>query len=181
MQIPTMATPRLTLRPFTGQDAGPLHRILGEEGVLRYYPSTRPPSPEAVTRFITAQLRHWEKHRLGWWAVEPRADPQLIGWNGLQYLPETKEVEVGFLLGKAWWGQGLATEGGREGLRYGFEQLGLDRIVGLVHPENAASRRVLEKLGLSFANEAEYFGITVRRYVIDATSFRRKHNDTTQA
>jgi RimJ/RimL family protein N-acetyltransferase len=65
----------------------------------------------------------------------------------------------------------LATEGAREGLRYGFETLGLETIVGIVHPENIASQRVLVKLGLTFTNEAEYFGIRVYRYLIDSSSY----------
>lgn len=96
----------------------------------------------------------------------------MIGWNGLQYLPETDEVEIGFLLSKAYWGQGLAVEGAEVVLQYGFERLGLEEIVALVHPENEASQRVIEKLRMSFVEEAEYFGMKVYRYVKDALSYR---------
>jgi ribosomal-protein-alanine N-acetyltransferase len=172
VMIPTMTTARLVLRPFTEEDAEPLHRILGQEGVLRYFPNPEPPPRERVVRFVLAQLRHWEEHGFGWWAVEPRSGEGLIGWNGLQYLPKTHEVEIGFLLSRAYWGQGLAVEGGEVGLRYGFERLGLETIVALVHPENKASQRVIEKLGLSFVEQAEYFGMDVYRYVRDALSYR---------
>ena len=91
----------------------------------------------------------------------------------MQYLPETEEVEIGFLLSKSCWGKGLATEGARAGLRFGFGSLGLESIVGIVHPENAASQRVLEKLGMAYVNEAEYFGMRVYRYVIDAAAFEK--------
>ena len=57
-----------------------------------------------------------------------RSKGKLIGWNGLQFLPETEEVEVGYLLGKAFWRQGLATEGAKASVRYGFEELGLQTI-----------------------------------------------------
>jgi ribosomal-protein-alanine N-acetyltransferase len=165
MNSPTVQTARLTLRPFAAADAVPLHRILSEEGVLRYFPGPQPPDLARVERLIERQLRHWEEHDHGWWAVESRASGQLIGWNGLQYLPDTDEVEIGYLLAKNQWGQGLAVEGGLVGLRYGFAELGLERIIAVVHVENSASMRVAEKLGLVYDVQTEYFGIPVNRYV----------------
>ena len=172
--IPTFTTARLTLRPFTEDDVEPLRRVMGDREVLRYFPSSDPPSRERIERLIQFQLRHWEEHGYGWWAVmlqreaqlgEPLVELPLIGWAGLQYLPETDETEVGYLLGKPYWGRGLATEAARESVRFGFEDLGIETIVGVVHPENIASQRVLEKAGLSFVEEANYFGMDVRRYV----------------
>ena len=169
-EIPTITTPRLDLRPFTAEDVEPLHHILQEEGILRYFPNPTSPPRERVERIIAHQLDHWAEHGLGWWAVEPRDQGELIGWNGLQFLPETDEVEVGYLLSKAYWGQVLATEGARAGLQYGFEVLGLDQIVGLVHPENRASQRVLEKLGMSFVDRSHYFGLELLRYRLDRST-----------
>jgi len=93
-------------------------------------------------------------------------NPALIGWAGLQYLPETDEIEVGYLLDKGHWGRGLATEAARESVRFGFEDLGIETIVGVVHPENVASQRVLEKVGLSFVERSNYFGMNVYRYLM---------------
>ena len=73
MNIPTLTTPRLTLRPFTEADAEPLHRILNEDGILRYFPRPEPPDLARVQRLIAGQLQHWEEHGLGWWAVELRS------------------------------------------------------------------------------------------------------------
>lgn len=168
MTIPTLTTSRLTLRPFTEADAEPLHRILNEDGILRYFPRPDPPDMGRAQRLIAGQLQHWDEHGLGWWAVELRATGELIGWNGLQYLPETDEVEVAYLLNKAHWGNGLATEGASASLRYGLDSLGLGSIVGIVHPDNIASRKVLEKIGMTHVNEAEYFGMHVCRYVAAA-------------
>jgi RimJ/RimL family protein N-acetyltransferase len=106
-----------------------------------------------------------------WWAVELKTTGALAGWNGLQYLPDTRETEIGYLLDRFLWGQGLATEGARVGLRYGFDELRLPEIIALAHPENLASRRVMEKLGMRFAGPAEYFGMQMARYTLDAGSF----------
>lgn len=163
-KIPTITTARLTLRGFTVQDVEPLFNILGQKDILRYFPGTDGPTREGTQRLIAHQLAHWEEQGLGWWAVEPSADNVLIGWCGLQFLPETQEVEVGYLLSKAYWGRGLATEGATASLQYGFETLGLQRIIALVHPENIASQRVIEKLGMQFVDQARYFGMTCCRY-----------------
>ena len=112
-------------------------------------------------------LKHWEEYGYGLWAVDSGADGQLIGRCGLQYLPETDEVEVDFILGPKYWGQGLATEAALASLQYGFENLNLDIIVGIVHIENAASQRVLEKIGMRIAEAKSYFGMACYRYAIE--------------
>jgi ribosomal-protein-alanine N-acetyltransferase len=135
--------------------------------VMQYFPGAKIPSPEQVARLVQRQIEHWEEHQLGWWAVTLPETGELIGWNGLQYLPETKEVEVGYLLGKQFWGKGYATEGARVGLDYGFKTLKLERIVGIVHPENVASQRVLEKLGMTLTGPAHYFGMDCYHYSVE--------------
>jgi RimJ/RimL family protein N-acetyltransferase len=171
MSIPTITTARLSLRPFRDEDAEPLHRILSEEGMLRYFPNPDPPDLERVRRFVARQSAHWEEHVYGWWAVEPPGGPELIGWNGLTYLPETGETEVAYLLARPYWGHGLTTEAARASLRFGFEVHGLDPIIALVHPENARSIRVIEKLGMAFTRRAEYFGMELLRYILDRAAF----------
>jgi ribosomal-protein-alanine N-acetyltransferase len=173
MEIPTITTARLRLRPFCEEDVDALHNILSEKDIMRYFPRPTSPSRERVHKLIAKQLRHWETYNLGWWAVETRPGGELIGWNGLQYLPETDEVEIGYLLRHAYWGQGLTPEGGRAGLAYGFETLGLDTIIAVMHPENIASQRVAEKLGMTFTGEAVYFEMPVYRYVIEDQDFQR--------
>ena len=174
MDIPTIKTDRLVLRPFTEHDAEELHRILAQEGVLRYFPTTDPPPLDRVQKLIAAQLERWEEHGFGWWAVETHSHNRFIGWNGLQYLPETEEVEIGYLLDQPFWGQGLATEGARIGLSFGFDTIKLEEIIALVHPENAASQRVIVKLGMFFVAEAHYFGINVNKYRLEHGSFVSK-------
>jgi len=166
MSIPRIKTARLTLRPFTIQDAEPLHQILGIPRVLEYFPSSDPPDLERVQKLVQKQIDHWSDHGYGWWAVEPNGEGELIGWSGLQYLPETDEIEIGFLLSKPYWGKGLATESALAGLDYGFNSLGIEEIIGIVHPENVASQKVLEKIGLIYQEQAEYFGMDCYKYLL---------------
>ena len=165
MSTPSIETTRLNLRPFSHEDAKPLLEILVTPGVLQYYPSSDPPDLERVQRLVERQIDHWHEHGYGWWAVEPLQDSRLIGWSGLQYLPETDEIEIGYLLSKHYWGRGLATESSSVGLDFGFNQLGIQEIIGIVHPDNIASQRVLEKIGLKFQEKAEYFGMACFKYL----------------
>ena len=168
--IPTLTTSRLTLRPFSLADDISLHQIMNEPGIMQYFPRTDPPDMQRVQKIIQNQFNQWEEYHLGWWAVAPYGQKELIGWNGLQYLPETGEVEVGYLLSKKFWGQGYATEGAQASIEYGFQHFKFDEIIGLTHPENTASQNVLKKCGMSFTHQAEYFGIQVYRFRIQAPS-----------
>jgi len=171
MNIPTIKTQRFNLRPFTPQDIDPLHRILSEKDILRFYPNPAPPERERVARLIQRQMEHWAVHQLGWWALQPLSQPELIGWCGLQFLPETGETEVGYLLSRAFWGQGLATEAALTSLKYGFTDLKLDQIIALVHPQNKTSIRVIEKLNMRFVDLNQYFDMDVFRYRLNQTEF----------
>ena len=85
--------------------------------------------------------------------MEEKISGAFIGRIGLLYHEDWPEgehkTEVGWLLDRAYWGQGLATEGARASLNYGFERQGLERIISIALPENSASRRVMEKCGLT--------------------------------
>jgi ribosomal-protein-alanine N-acetyltransferase len=165
MDIPTLTTARLSLRPCRARDGDGLHRILHEEGVLRYFPRPEPPPREWVDRFIADQLRRWERDGFGLWAAELRAAPGFIGWAGLQNLPPCKNAgrssgnqrSRGRLpVGQGPLGQGLATEAAQASLEYGFQTLKLPQIVTIVHRENLASQRVVQKLGMRRDREAVY-------------------------
>ena len=166
MKIPVIQTPRLTLRSFALADLDPLYAIVSDPDVVRYFPRADPWPLDVVQRTLNDHWRHWEEHGYGWWAVERRQNGELLGWCGLCFLDETAETEVKYLLKRSHWGRGLATEGARRSIQYAFTELDLDMIVGLVHPENIASQRVLEKSGLIFGNRATYFGLELLRYTI---------------
>jgi len=149
--VSVVETERLVLRPWSPADADSLVAVFAESEVWRF-PFGRGLSRAESEQFLERQLAHWEKHGFGSWAAELKAEGSLIGYIGLSipsWLPQIlPAVEVGWRLHPAYWGRGLATEGGRASLRHGFETLGLDRIVSIFTPDNVASGRVMEKLGL---------------------------------
>ena len=159
-----LTTPRLTLRPFRADDAPALFTILQEPNIMQYFPTPTTPDIARVERLIARQIAGWETYRRTFWAMEWRASGELIGWCGLQYLDETEETEVGYLLARPFWDQGIATEAARRAVSYGFDDLALDAIIGITHPANTASQNVLRKAGLTFTGPAQYFGMDCFRF-----------------
>ena len=162
-------TTRLTLRHLIPSDVEVLHRIYQSEGALQYFPNPNPPPIEKIERFIAGQQTHWQQHGYGNWGILPDGEDEIIGWAGLQYVPELNETEVGYLLDRPWWRQGYATEAAQASLRFGFEHFNLDHIIALVHPDNLASIRVIEKCEMDFVETLQLWGMELRRYRIDRT------------
>jgi len=132
IEIPSILTPNLTLRPLQVSDDETLHRIYQTDGVLRYFPNPNPPPLEKIQRFLAGQQAHWEQYGYGNWGIIPNGEREIIGWAGLQFLPELNETEVGFLLDRPYWGKGFATQAALASLRFGFEHVGLTQIIALV-------------------------------------------------
>jgi len=171
MNIPTLETAHTKLRPFSLDDVDALFKITNQKDIFRYFPNPASWSQEKVQNFIAGQLAHWEQHGFGWWGVEPIDRPELIGWNGLQYLPDTNEVEVGYLISESFRGLGWTTEGVLASLKFGFEMVGIESIIAIVHPDNIASQRVALKSGLLLVDRNNYFGMDCYRYRIDARKY----------
>ncbi len=171
---PTLTTSRLSLRPLQVEDAPNLFRIYQMEGVLRYFPNPVPPPLERVEGFIKGQAEHWAKYGYGNWGVLPRGAKEIIGWAGLQYLPELDETEVGFLLSANEWGKGYATEVALRAINFGFEGFDLDHIIALVHPENLASRRVIQKCGMTYQETIQLWGVDLMRHRLDRPESQKR-------
>ncbi|HLO14434.1 MAG TPA: GNAT family N-acetyltransferase [Anaerolineales bacterium] len=126
---------------------------------MRYFPNPNPPPLEKVERFILDQNAHWEKYGYGNWGIMTGDEYEIIGWTGLQFLPELEETEVGYLLDRSFWGRGYATEVARASLQFGFDHFAFPQLIALVHPENLASRRVLEKCSMTYVETIHLWGI----------------------
>ncbi len=169
--IPTLQTVQVTLRPWNLEDAPRLLEIMQEAEIFKYFPPSTPPTLEKAERYISHQLSHWQKYGYGHWAVTTPAEGQVVGWDGLEFLPETQETEVAYLLSRSARGKGIATEAAQAAVDFGFRSAGLASIIGLVHPENGPSLRVLEKSGLRYIDNKVYFGMEMRRYRIEKGEF----------
>ena len=176
MTIPTLATARLLLRPFADADAPAYAAIRLHEKVADWLP--RPPPGETPLMTAERTVRHfqdtWRDHGVGPWAVCERESGRLLGHCGLRWLEDFKAVEALWTIDPACWGRGYAGEAAAESLRFGFEEATLERIFAITMPTNAASRRVMERLGMGFRRETEWNGFAIVYYDIDRAQWREK-------
>jgi ribosomal-protein-alanine N-acetyltransferase len=172
LHIPSIETDRLTLRPFVPEDVGRLAALLGDPIIMRYMPAREPLSRKDAEASLRRINMLWYANGCGRWAVVCNSDSCMIGWCGLEYLVEVDETEVLYLLDSAYWGKGFATEAAYASLRWGFEELYLDHIIGVAFPENVASRRVLEKTGCTYEGTRRISGCDMVQYTVSAGAFR---------
>jgi RimJ/RimL family protein N-acetyltransferase len=146
----TLETERLVLRPFGLDDLDALVTLHAEPSFW-HYPLGRGQTRAETEAFLDRTIARYSVAGLGLQAVIAADTGILLGWAGLSeptWLPEIlPAVEVGWRLGAAWWGRGLATEAGAASVRFGFETLDLDRVVSIFEPANTRSGRVMAKLG----------------------------------
>ena len=142
-------------------------------GIKLSFGDGKPQSRAQTQMRLNDIVDHWEQHGFGLCAGVDRATRAFIGFCGLQYLDNTSEIEVGYRLAKRFWEMGLATEAAGATLRYGFDELGLDRIVAVVHPENVASQWVIQKIGLRYVKDARFYNSDVEYYAITRQEFER--------
>ena len=116
-------------------------------------------------------FRDYQRHGYGRWAAVLKENGRVIGFAGLKHLDDVGESDLGYRLFKEYWGRGLATEGFQAVLRYGFEQVGLERAIGIAHVENRASIRVLEKVGFTLQDFRTYQGFPVAWYAIQKATW----------
>jgi ribosomal-protein-alanine N-acetyltransferase len=164
-------TGRLLLRCFTEEDFEAYARIMGDRNVGRWFPKGDGYTREESEKSLGTILNHWDKHGFGIWAIVDKTSGALLGRCGLNFIAETSEVEVDFVVTPDSWGRGYATEAGKAALAYGFEKLNLDRIIALAKPDNTASRRVIEKIGMRYIKNAEYWGITCAYYAVSRSQY----------
>ena len=164
MAIACLETARLRLRPRIMADLEANLAMDLNPAVHRYIFVHGPPDPAAQRADLTRKIQTGWPARGGVWAVEWRDTLGFLGWCGLFPLEGTGPIEIGYRYIPQAWGQGVATEAARAVLDHGLRTLSFDPIVAVAHPENRASRRVLEKIGLLAANHAFHYGAELAFY-----------------
>jgi RimJ/RimL family protein N-acetyltransferase len=164
MEIPSLTTDRLLLRPFRHEDFDAYAAMNADPQVMQYIDEVQ--DRPAAFRSLAANIGHWHLRGYGPWAVEERATGRFIGRAGLLRWEPWSEVEVGYALIPSAWGKGYATEVAACSLRYAHEVVKARGVVSRILAGNAASIRVAERLGARYAGEAQSpKGPPVRVYV----------------
>ena len=162
-----LETDRLLLREYVEEDAEAFFKLNTDPEVLRFVPDKALQSVEQAQQIlIDHPIADYRKHGFGRGACILKSTGEQIGFAGLKYLEELGEVDVAYRLLPGHWSQGFATEVALASVCYGFADLDLKRIIGLVMPENIASARVLEKTGLRYVETVTFWGHQFSKYVI---------------
>ncbi|MFN5416807.1 MAG: GNAT family N-acetyltransferase [Flavobacteriia bacterium] len=153
----TLQTQRLYLREFTIEDATHFYDLNLDPEVIKHTGDEAFKSI-AEAKIFLENYDHYQKYRFGRWAVIDKSNEEFLGWCGLKYSPEKDEVDLGFRFFQKYWNKGFASEAAQACLNYGFNELNLLQIVGRAMKENAASIRVLEKVGMKFLADFDFDG-----------------------
>lgn len=152
-----LETQRLTLRHLILDDLDELFTLYSDPEIRKYFPEG------VLNREETQEELEWHMHghpkypELGLWATIHKETGKFIGRCGLLpwKIDDKLEIEIAYLIDKAFWHQGLATEAAQGILQYGFENLNLSRLICLIDPDNIASQKVAEKIGMTLEKKVD--------------------------
>lgn len=168
-------TERLLFRRLVRDDLTALHTLYRDPEIRRFFPEgtlSLDDTRAELEWFLGGHPRHPE---LGLWAAIHKPDGAFIGRCGL--LPWTiegrLEIEIAYLLDRAYWGRGLGAEAARGLVRYGFEHLGLQRLIALIDADNVASVRTAESAGLQFERDLIHDDAPCRVYAVSVRNVER--------
>ncbi|MFC4723492.1 GNAT family N-acetyltransferase [Geojedonia litorea] len=149
-------TDRLVLREITFADKDELFELHTDPDVQKHTGEPVVESLEEIEQSITGRLHDYKTYGFGRLAVIEKGTNAFIGWAGLAYLPEFDKIDIGYRLKKKYWGKGYATEASIAIINYAFNVLQLEQIIAIAMPENKASIKVMEKIGMTYDKHAPY-------------------------
>jgi RimJ/RimL family protein N-acetyltransferase len=164
-------TNRLILREFQHTDLKELAPILADPKVMRFS-QTGVNSVEQVQEKIQGFITCYKEFGFGKWAVVLKENNQLLGYCGIaiEQIDDKDEKELGYRIDSRYWGQGLATEAASATIGYGFEQLNLPYVLGIVERVNLASVKVLEKVGMRYEKITIFHRVEMDVYRVNAAA-----------
>lgn len=158
-----LETPRLILRAFTLDDVDAMYQLMTVPQVIRYVGNKPAQSKQDTLDYLQQYpLRDYQMYGYGRFACVWKETGQVIGFSGIKYLDEIQQTELGYRFLPEFWRKGLATEAGLAVIEFA-KNLGLNRLVAVIHPENEGSKQVALRLGfalegttaLSFIDESD--------------------------
>ncbi|MBT8230465.1 MAG: GNAT family N-acetyltransferase [Bacteroidia bacterium] len=168
-----LETKRLIMRPFQIEDAPSLFKLNSDPDVMKYTGDIYFKSIEE-TREKISEYDQYKKYKMGRFSTIRKKDGAYLGWCGLK-LGEDNLVDLGYRFMKEYWGLGYATESSQASLKYGFMDLQIDEIVARAMPENTASIKVMEKLGMHHRGQYYDEGILVELYFLSRDEYVSKY------
>ena len=171
MPLIRIETARLALRPFRMRDLGALHALFIDPGVRRYLLDDQIVSRDWVANEIRTSEEQFARRGFGLWSIFLQGDDAPAGFCGYRYYHQPPELQLIYGLAPAYWHRGLASEAARAMIRCGFEEHGFHTVVAAADPPNAASIRVMEKVGMTFEKRVVVDGLDTVYYRLARADF----------
>lgn len=165
-------TPRLLLRYFTIEDAPLIYELNSDPDIVKYVHEPVLQNVEQAIKILTQNILPQYILNVGRWAVHQKDDKKFIGWCGIKYIPKSGIYDLGYRFLKTAWNKGYATEAARHTILYGINTLKISVITAMVHIENIASIKVLEKTGMRFIKEDVVDNAPVKVYIISVADIQ---------
>ena len=159
-----LETARLKLRLFTPDDVRVMYNLSTDPEVMKYADTPVRNIEEAKKRLEQGPLADYKNYGYGRFAVELKETGEVIGFCGIKYLPEIDLAEVGYRYLKKHWGRGIGTEAAEVCVSFARDDLKIEKLIALIMPENVASIRVAEKLGMTKGPLIHIYGLDALQY-----------------
>ena len=170
--VKTLTTTRLVLRPLTDGDFPAIAAMDADPDVMRYLAINSPVLTYEQALQNAPKILDWPcPEGGGVWTIISKNTRAFLGWVELVYLEDLSDIDFGYRLPQASWGQGIATEAGRRLADHAVRDLLMGHLAAFVHPKNLASIRVTEKIGLSRSGVLEGSDVTFNRYVLSRDDY----------
>ncbi len=167
----SLSTERLEIRAWRPGDRPALERMVADGDMMRHLTHGRAWSIDEVDEFLQRQAAQLTAHGVCMGPLVLRGSTDVVGVAGIQPLDLPGEYELGWWVWKAYWGLGYASEAGRALRAFAAEQMGLSRVFAVIDPDNAASIRVAEKIGMRFDRRTTARETAARREDIDVVLY----------
>lgn len=165
-----LETKRLVIREMRRSDVETLHVLFSDPLFMRFWPVF---DRSRTEQWVEESLLNYARYGFGLWALTLQGSDEAIGDCGLDIIKghegmegteDTEQIQIGWHVRRDLWGQGLATEAALACRDYGFDRLGLPALFAQIQPENTASRRVAEKIGMTLLRQIQRRGRTICLY-----------------
>ncbi len=176
----TLATPRLSLVPFSDEHIEGLHALNADPEVMRYI-SGRPETREQTVAMVERVKQRWVEFGYAWWSFIARDSGQIVGAGALQNLRRDASLspdpacplEIGWRLRRDCWHQGLATEAARAIANFAFDSIRADELYAVCNPDNVASAKVMQRLGMQDCGLQTWYDKRLLTYQITSGHWRK--------
>jgi RimJ/RimL family protein N-acetyltransferase len=167
-------TERLRLEPITDRHYGGMRRMTADPEVMHFLNKGKPQTEEETRAGIERIKRRWEEWGYSWWALIETASGEMIGAACLQHLgtDAAQPFEIGWRLTRDSWGKGYASEAACAIVRHAFDTVGADEVLAVAHPDNAASIKVMQRLGMHYVGIETHYDMPCVVYRLLRTAVR---------